>query len=351
MVKSDAKLLPAGSDSESPERKIGRVQDLFEKTAGVCSAAFRIPTNVASGIIVGGVQGFRKGSGRTEKLSPQATAIGQVGLNTVWGQGYAALTGFLIGGPVGMVTSMVMDGIGATAGIYVFVKSGAAKEVGKRLADSIDSAVKSDDGGLVGTAKGVGAASQASLKAAAVTGFREGKGSVAGLVDGAKAAAEQFKFTRIPRGQLLRSSLRVAAGVATGIMAAPAGVVVALATQLEEREEMGLTKRLLIAGGSGAVLGASMGYLGGPVGMLVGAGLGAAVNLLGPASSKGFSQRIMVAVRRTEKKKDDLGSDIANNNRALFSKGILGAAAAATHVWNDAVRSEPKPKKLTEPKT
>ena len=115
-------------------------------------AAGRLPTNVASGLVVGGVQGFRKGSGKTEETSPVSTAIGQVSLNTLWGQAYAGATGFLIGGPVGMAANMAMDAIGAGAGIYVFVKNGSAKEVGKRMADAVDSAVKKDDGNECSTA-------------------------------------------------------------------------------------------------------------------------------------------------------------------------------------------------------
>ena len=309
-------------------------------------AAGRLPTNVASGLVVGGVQGFRKGSGKTEETSPVSTAIGQVSLNTLWGQAYAGATGFLIGGPVGMAANMAMDAIGAGAGIYVFVKNGSAKEVGKRMADAVDSAVKKDDGAAMGTIKGMGAGGWASMKAAAVTGWREGKGTGAGLVDGTKAAWDSLQLTRLPKEGLLKSGLKATAGIATAALALPAGAVLALATPVAERETPGLLKRLAIAGATGAATGAAVGFLGGPVGMAVGAGIGAAVNLIGPAGSKKLATRVMTAVRRTEKKKDELGSDIANNNRAMFSKSIQGSFAAASQAWNISVKPDEAPKSV-----
>lgn len=249
---------------------------------------------------------------------------------------------------MGAAASMVTDGIGAGTGIYLFVKNGSAKEVGERLATAIDESVDSSDGGVKGAVKGMGSAAVASAKAAAVTGWREGKGTGSGVVEGVKAARRQISLTRLPKEGLLKSSAKLALGVATGIMAAPAGVVTALATPVDQKESIGPVKRLVIAGASGAALGASVGFLGGPLGVAIGAGIGAAINLFGPASREKFSTHVMRVVRHTERRKEDLGSDIANNNSALFSKGIIGAAAATARAWNIAVRPGEKTRAIAE---
>lgn len=345
-ISANARLAKRGGNSvepATPQDKLARreahwTQSVTEKALGTLFAAGRIPTNVASGLVVGAVQGFRKGSGKTEKVDATGTAIGQVGLNTLWGQAYAAATGFAIGGPIGAAANMALDGMGAGAGIYVFVKNGSAKEVGKRLSDAVNSSVSKADGGALGAFKGMKSAAWASAKAAAGTGWQEGKGTGAGVFDGAKAVGEQFlKRTRSPRGPLLRTGLKVAVGVATAALSAPAGVVTALTTSVDQKKTPGMAHRLLLAAASGATTVAAVGFVGGPLGMAVGAAVGATAGIIGPASRERFSGTVMRAVRHTESKRDDLGSDIANNNRAMFSKGIQGAAAAISHSWNLAV--------------
>lgn len=320
----------------------GIVRDIFQKTMGVASAAFRIPTNLISGTIVGGVQGARKGASSDHEVSPVSTAVGQVALNTVQGQVNAAITGFMVGGPVGMATSMAMDAAGAGAGIYLFVKNGSAKEVGERLAKAIDSKVKPGEGAIKGALKGMGAGAVSSVKAAAVTGFREGKGSGAGLIEGLSAAKEQLGTTSAPKGSFLKSSMRSVLGVANGLLALPAGAVLPLLTSSDEKKAPGLVGRLALSSASGAAVCAAVGSLGGPVGTIVGASFGAVLGLASPAKSKRFSQNVLTAVSRMKKQSSDLGSDIANNNRNLITTAILGATAGATNAWNHTVSPRKK---------
>ena len=312
---------------------------------GVASAAFRIPTNLVSGTIVGGYQGARKGANADYKISETGTAVGQVALNTVQGQLNAAVTGFMVGGPIGMATSMAMDAVGAGAGIYLFVKNGSAKEVGERLTKAIDDKVKPGEGRFKGLLKGMGAGAVSSVKAAAVTGFREGKGSGAGIIEGVKAAREQLEVTARPKGKFLKSAARTLLGVTNGLLALPAGAVLPMVTSLETKKAPNLAARLALSSASGAAMGGAIGSLGGPVGAVVGASVGAVIGLASPAGRKKFADKVLTSVSRMKKQSDDLGSDIANKNRDLLTTAILGATAGATNAWNMSVapRNRPKP--------
>jgi hypothetical protein len=338
-----AKVKSPSQRGEPDAHKPGLVRDMFEKTTGVASAAFRISTNLVSGTFIGGFHGARKGGNPDYEISPSGTAVGQVALNTVQGQANAAITGFMVGGPPGMATSMVMDAVGAGTGVYFFVKNGSAKEVGKRLADAIDQRVEPGEGVLKGMAKGAGAGAVSAVKAAAITGFREGKGSAAGMVEGSGSALRQFGLTRAPKGSLLHGAFKSTVGVVTGLLAAPVGAVLPLLASPEKREMPSLAKRLSISAASGAVTGAAMGSIAGLPGMVVGATLGTLINLAGPSTSKEFAAKVLSAVRRTNRESDDLGSLIANENRNLTKAVMVGAVAGGTKAWNAVVREESKP--------
>jgi len=318
----------------------GLIQDIFEKTMGVAGAAFRIPTNLVSGAMVGGYQGYRKGDDQEYEATAKGSATGQIAINTVQGQVQAAVSGLLVGGPAVMATNMALDAMGAGTGLYFFIKNGSAEEMGKRLSETVNEKVKSGEGGGKGLLKGAVFGGATSVKTAAITGYREGKGSAAGLVEGLQGAWAQLEVTRHPKGSFLRNSLRTAAGVTTGLLAAPTGAVLALLTpEKEEGKVPGLGTRLAVSAASGAVTGAAVGAVAGPVGMLVGAGIGMGLNLIGPASKKDFAKKVARDLRRAKKKSDDLGSDIANKNRDLFRSIAVGIASGASRAWNKAMDS------------
>lgn len=341
--KSPAVSKPIAAPVQRPAHKPGPVQDLFEKGMGVAAAAFRIPTNLVSGALIGGYYGLRKGLSADYQIKPGETAVAQVALNTAQGQLNAALTGFVIGGPVGMATNMALDAMGAVSGVYVFVKGGSAAEVGRRLSNAIDKGVKPGEGGTKGALKGLAAGAVSSVKAAAVTGFAEGKGGAAGTLEGASAALEQLESTRKPTGKLLGIAARSTLGVAGSLLSLPAGAAIALTAGKGPKKTPSLLKRLAIASASGMMTGAAVGLLGGPLGMAIGAGTGAVAGLVGPAAKKPFADYVLTAASRIKQRSDDLGSSIANTNREITSTAITGAAAGITKAWNDLTKPWAKP--------
>ena len=322
---------------KQPDHKPGLVRDVFERTSGTVAALLKIPTNLVSGTLVGAYQGLRKGRHPKHKISPEGTAVGQVSLNTIQGSVGAGLTGFLLGGPIGALTNIALDAVNASAGVYVFVKNGSAKEVGARLSEAIDQNVKPGQGALSGSGRGAVAGGVSAVKAAASTGFREGKGLSSGILDGLKNSAKEFREFHIPKTGLLKGSLKTLSGVLKASLALPAGIGLSLAIDPQSpQESVPLAKRLLIAGSAGAVAGLAAGFVLGPVGWAVGATTGAALSLLGPASRKTFSKRLKASLRRATEDDTHLGSEIANKNRNMGQALVIGGISSIKNGWNSA---------------
>lgn len=329
---------PPSSPAAKEKAEKSAVRDLFEKSVGVVSAATRIPTNLVSGTLVGGFNGFRRGLDPEFSVDPTHTAFAQVALNTLQGQVQAGVTGFLIGGPVGMATNMVLDAAGAGVGAYSFVKGGSAKEVGRRLTTAVESKVEPGEGSLKGLAKGVAAGATASVKAAAATGFQEGRGTASGLIEGLSDVKKEFGQFQGPVGNRLKQAVRSALGVVGAVLSAPAGAALAVGFSAKTEQAPGPLVRLGIATASGTALGGAIGFaVGGPVGLALGAGIGTVVGLASPARAEEFSQNVLDSAHRARSDNSDLGSEIANKNQSLVQSAVIGAAAGVVQGWNSSV--------------
>jgi hypothetical protein len=248
----------------------------------------------------------------------------------------------MLGGPAGAITNMALDGLSAGPGVYVFIKGGSAEETGGRLSTAINDAVKPGSGVTVGLAKGIGAGVVSSVKAAAVTGFREGKGAASGLIEGTSALPGEFAKLKKPKGPLLRSAFASVVGVSSAVVSGAAGAVLPLVSG-EEKKPPGLLKRMLVSGATGAATGAAIGAVGGPIGMIAGGGVGMLLSLAGPAPTTEFAKNVLDSVESQDRNDDDLGSEIANNNQSLFQSVFVGFSSGVAHGWNAIVAPPEKP--------
>lgn len=331
-----AKKRTAKSPNNEPpqeERKPGVIRDLVERASGVVTAVTRIPANFVSGVLVGGIQGARRG-GNGEPTA-ESSAVGQVALNTVQNTVIAAATGFAVAGPVGAAINVATDSVGTGAGIYCFVKNGGAKEMGQHLNEAIEKSVKPGEGVVTGFVKGAVAGGGRGTTGAAKTGFREGKGTAAGVIDGLGETLKEFARAKAPKKNVVLAALGTGLGVVRGAMSGPTGAALSLFYKPATNEiKPSTATRLAVSAGTGAATGAAIGMLAGPVGAAVGAGVGALFNLLGPTSKQSFADKIARSVRRARRAEDDLGSEVANNNRNMMQGIIVGGLAGVRHGWD-----------------
>lgn len=315
----------------------GRVRAFVEKTGGVVAAITKVPANFVSGILVGSVQGGRKGLDPKSAPKPSSTALAQLTLNALQNSVIAAVTGMAVGGPIAAAVNVATDAANSAGGIAVAVKTGSAKEIGREMAQAIDRRVGPGSGLVGGVFKGAVAGSTSGVTGAVKTGFSEGRGTVAGVLDGLKETFREFARAHKPRKNILKASLGVALGVARAVVCAPAGAALSLLVgPTQERKELGSGARLAISGASGAVSGAALGLLGGPLGALIGAGVGSLLSLSGPSRKASFLKKTRRSIRRAQRGNADLGSEVANNNRNLFQGIIVGGLSGAHQGWNSA---------------
>lgn len=340
IVKSPAargQIVKRTSQTDLPDHEPGRLRDIVERTGGAVAAVMKVPTNLVSGTLVGAYQGFRKGRNPNYKISPEATAIGQVALNTIQGSIGAGVTGFVVGGPVGAATNMALDAASASAGIYVFVKNGSAREIGLRLSEAIDTKVAPGQGALSGSGKGAVAGGVTAVKGAASTGFREGKGLTSGILEGLKEVPQECREFKAPKGGLLKGAFKAVIGVVGACLSVPAGLGLSLLIDPEdESKTVPLGKRLLVNAATGAAAGLAAGFTFGPVGWAVGATAGATLSLLGPASRNGFVDQLQRSLARAVQDDTNLGSEIANKNRNMGQALVTGGISSIKNGWNSA---------------
>lgn len=308
---------------------------------GVANAAYKIPATIVSGAVVGGYQGIRRGLDKNYEVTPRSAALSHISVSTAQGQLQAAVLGFMIGGPAGAITNMALDGLSAGPGVFVFIKGGSAEETGDRLASAFNKNIKPGEGVLTGLAKGIGTGVVSSVQAAAVTGYREGKGMASGLVEGTTAVPKEFGKVKGPRGPLLRTAVASTVGVASSVLSGATGAVLPLVSG-EQKEAPGIVKRLAVTAASGAAVGVLAGSFGGPIGMAIGGGVGMLLNLAGPAPKKEFAAKVLDSVKQQNQEPGDLGSEIANNNQSMFQSVFVGFASGATNGWNAVVASPEK---------
>ena len=301
----------------------------------------RVPGSFLSGVLVGGYHGLRRATEENYETKPLAAATGIVALNAAQGLMVGATGAFLVLGPAGAAASVAKDSLGMGFKTYMFVKGGSAGEMGRQVADSINSSVKPESGALKGLAVGAWRGGISSAKSAAQTGFYEGRAATSGVFEGASQIKTEWnKAAETASTNPFARTARRVAGALSAIVSAPAGLALALLTRENSEEQSVPTstwKRLTVASGTGALAGAALGATGGLVGAAVGAAVGAVVGFALPAARQGFSQEIQSSLTEARSDRTDLGHEITNRRRDLVETVLVGVASGARAGWDTAV--------------
>jgi hypothetical protein len=331
--KPPLKKLPT-PPATTAQHEPGLVRDIVEKTAGVISAAVRLPNSVVAGLTVGGYQGGRKGHHEEFTIKPESVAVGVTVANAATSVAKGAALGFLTLGPAGAATFAVKEGAESSLNLYLFVKGGSAKDVGEEMAQAIDGKVEAGGGAIKGAWKGAVAGTVSGTKAGAKAGFQEGRGTASGVLEGLKEIPREFEGAGELRGPLWKRALATAAGALSAALAAPAGLVLALMKGKQGDKVVSTGGRLAASAVGGALMGGLAGAALGPVGVVVGAGTGAVAGLLGPSSKKSFDAHLTSSLRRAQADDGDMGSEVANNRRDLVQKVVTGALSGTRQGWD-----------------
>lgn len=262
-------------------------------------------------------------------------------LNAAQGLMVGAAGAFLVLGPAGAAASVAKDSLGMGFKTYMFVKGGSAGEMGRQVADSINSCVKPRSGRLRGVVRGAWGGGISSAKSAAQTGFYEGRAATSGVFEGASQIKTEWNKAAqtVSNNPLARTARRVA-GALSAVISAPAGLALALlARENPEQPEISTStwKRMTVASGVGALAGLALGASGGPIGAAVGAAVGAVVGFVTPAAREGFAQEVQSSLTEARSNRTDLGHPITNRRRDLVETAIVGLASGARAGWDAAV--------------
>lgn len=317
-----------------PEHDPGTLRDIVEKTVGVANAVFRAPSSLLSGLVVGSYQGARKGANAEFQVKPESVALGVVISNAVQSVAKGMVGGYLLLGPAGAIANSAKEVGQSGFSLYLFVKGGAAKVVGQDMATAINAKVETGEGGFEGAYHGALAGGVSGVKAGVKTGYQEGRAAASGVLEGLKEIPREFSAARELKGPFWKRALAVASGAITAALAAPAGLALSLLKGKDGEKEVPTAGRFVVAAASGALMGGLAGSLLGPVGILVGAGVGAVAGLLGPAPRKGFEAKVASSLQRAKADDGDMGSEVGNNRRDLLQKVVTGTASGARQGWD-----------------
>lgn len=317
-----------------PPHEPGLLRDIVEKGTGLVTAVTGVPGNLLSGLAIGGYQGGRKGANAEFEVKPESVAIGLAAGNALQGLVKGAAMGFILMGPAGAAAAAVKDAAQATVSLYLFVKGGSAKAVGRELANAIDKKVAGGEGALKGTFHGAVAGSTTGVKAGFKTGYAEGRGTAAGVLEGLKEVPKEFSSAQELEGPFWKRALSAAAGALSAAFAAPAGLALSLLKGSAGEKSVSLAGRLGVAAASGALLGGLAGSALGPLGIAIGAGVGAVVGLVSPAARKGFDDGLGQSIARARSDDGDMGSEVANTRRDMFQKLITGGVSGVRQGWD-----------------
>jgi len=331
----------AKKQASLPAHEPGAVRDYVEKTGGVIQALGRVPGSFLSGLMVGGYHGQKRASVPDYETKPLTAATGIVALNAAQGLLVGAGTAFLVLGPVGAAASVAKDAGGMAFKTYMFVEGGSAGEMGRQMADAVNSNVQSEDSRLKGLVKGAWHGGVSAAKSAAQTGFYEGRAATSGIFEGASQIKAEYGKANKPsqKSWLARTASRVAGAVSAAV-SAPGGLAIALLTKESENGEQvvpSLWKRMTVASGNGAVVGAALGSLAGPLGIAVGAAVGAVAGLALPSGRESFAREVGESLQEARSDKTDLGHEITNRRRDLVETAFVGLASGARAGWDKVV--------------
>ena len=328
---------PKVQQPERPKHDPGLIRDVVEKGVGVINAVTRLPESLISGLAIGGYQGARKGADENYTIRPESVATGLVVSNTLQSVAQGAIGGYLLLGPAGALANAAKEAGQASFSTYLFVKGGAAKEMGQEMTDAINKRVESGVGGVEGGFKGAYAGSVSGVKAGAKTGFQEGRAAASGAIEGLKEIPREFKDANSLEGPFWKRVLSAASGVLSAAFAAPAGLAMSLLKGKTGDKDVSAVARIASSAAGGAVIGGLAGSFAGPIGIAIGAGVGATVALLGPTSRASFAEETEKSLLRAKADDGDMGSEVGNNRRDLVQKVITGTVSGVRQGWDSGV--------------
>lgn len=315
------------------------VQAAVESVAGAAFTLLRAPGAFISGTLVGTYQGGRLGFDAEHKVTPESVSLGMVSTNLIEGLAKSATGGYLIAGVTGAAIGVAQEAAFEAADIFMFIKGGAANELGSKVHNALTEKVTPGQGLLSGAGRGMVAGAVSAGKAGAVTGFNEGKGAIAGTVEAVRAIPQEARrASSLPSGVLRKVGAAVA-GTVGAVLSAPAGLAFGL---LKSTSSSGNapseTKRKVAAIGSAAAVGAAVGYLAGPLGIGVGAAVGAAVGLLNSTSKENFSAGVASSIEMATQDDTDLQHPVGNKYRDIIQGTGVGGLAGMRQGWDAGVK-------------
>lgn len=335
--------LPQRAAPKKEPRKPGFVRGSLEKLAGAAVGLFRIPGSFIAGTLVGTVSGTAIGRSEEHGVTPENVSKGLAAANVTGGLIRSSALGFMVGGPVGAAVAAGHECISGGFDLYMFFKSGSAKEQGTHLHESLTKHVKAGGGAVRGGAKGLVVGGVSAAKGGAITGANEGKGIVSGIFEGLKELPAEAKLAKGLKGEPLLKAATATGAAVGALLAAPAGVAFGLIegastslVRLKEKpkKEVGPIKRHLIAAGATAAAGGAIGSLAGPVGIGIGAAIGAVVGLLGPGTKESFQDTIATSIERARRDDDDLESPVANRYQDILQNAFVGGMSGMRQGWD-----------------
>ena len=321
-----------------PQRKVGLIQDGFEKAAGGLMALFRAPSALVSGAVVGGYQGLRSGNDVSYKTTPEAISKGLLITNVSFGLLRSGGLGYMVAGPMGAAVAFANESVTEAGDVFMFIKGGSANQLGRDVHAGLSKSVEPGSGAAKGALKGLVSGTVSATKSGTISGFYEGKGAIAGTVEALKEIPNEMKAAKkLPTG-LLKKSAALVAGVVGAVLGAPPGLAQGLVMSTSSSNKPpSARKRKLIALGGTAALGAAIGFVAGPLGAALGAGAGALLSLLGPGSREDFNQGVSESVSRSKEDNEDLGHQVGNNMQRIVESIGVGGLAGMREGWDRGV--------------
>ena len=320
-----------------PEHDPGIVRDVVEKTSGVVGSLFKAPQSMLSGTALGGYHGRRRGLDAEVSTPVKELALQMYMGNALQSTVAGGVGALVVGGPAAAAASVAKDVAVNGAKLAVYKKFGKPGSMSRRMAAKIDDKVDGGEGALKGTTKGAWAGGTSAAKGGAIIGFRHGRGTASGLIEGATELDDEVRQAQKPAGGLARKIAASATGGVNGLLSVPAGVVQGLTARHTPTIKENRNRQILATVAGGAVVGSAAGILGGPVGLAIGAGVGAVTGLVSSAFNERLVQEVDESLERARKNDTDMGDEETNSRRDLVQNVIVGTAAGVRAGWDAAV--------------
>ncbi len=315
-----------------PQHDPGLLRESLEMTSGIIGAVMKAPINLVSGTVLGGYHGRRRGIDANVETPPRELALQMYVANALGSTAVGAATAFAATGPAGAAASVAKDVAIKGAKYAIYRKWGKPGKLSRRMAAKIDEKVEGGEGALKGTGKGALAGGTSAARGGAVIGFRQGRGTASGVIEGLSEFDDEIKAAQKPDGGFIAKTVAVAGGAVNSLLSVPAGVVQGLTRTTDGGTRR--SRQLLATTLTGAVTGGAAGLLGGPLGAAIGAGVGAVTGLVSSVTNKDLSEQVDQSLNRAAENDTNMGSDDSNERRDTVQNAIVGALSGARSGWD-----------------